>query len=351
MEICPLTRAQILEIAGAWVSEPDGFLTHLSRVPYADVADRPLLLTQLLFIYKQYGYLPEQPNQIYKKVLSLLLQEWDAERRIVRPSRYATFVPERKAAFLSALAYHLTFRVKQKTFSLDDLRRAYVAIREPFALPFEEAQQVATELETHSGIIVAAGSQTYEFSHLSLQEYLCADYLVREPFAEYMTEYMSEYPAPVAVAVSLAAQPSHWFAALFLNRQFPYKPEQVHSFLARLLLEMPYFSFSDPFGVAILKLYEQMRYSRFADTRALLDRITQMPTVLGSIGSALRYFTPEGVSGRDVRLKVSRQLDSSRGFATPDKAAIPVEILLQLAARSDVRAKEFARILGVDRSA
>jgi hypothetical protein len=317
-------------------------------VPYQDIADRPLLLTQLLFIYKRYGYLPEQPNQIYKKVVALLLHEWDAERRIARTSKYSTFVPERKAAFLSALAYHLTFRIRQKTFSVDDLRRAYIAIREQFGLPFEEATQVASELETHTGIIVAAGSFSYEFSHLSLQEYLCADYLVREPFAEFMSEYMSLYPAPVAVAVSLAAEPSSWFAALFLQRQRDYSSELLHSFLSRILLERPFFSFSEPFGVALLKLYYEID-NKSGDTRALLDRLTQLPTVLGSLASALRYYYAPAQkikSDELVRLRIGRALDSRRGFATPSIVAIPSSVLAQLVARGDERARNIQAFVG-----
>src|SRR6185436_12647880 len=94
LEVCPLEKDEISEIATAWLEDPTGFLQQLKRVPYQDVVDRPLLLTQLLYLYKRYGYLPEQPTQVYRKVIELLLHEWDAERNIVRRSKYAGFDPD-----------------------------------------------------------------------------------------------------------------------------------------------------------------------------------------------------------------------------------------------------------------
>jgi predicted NACHT family NTPase len=114
VEICPLEPQQVAEIAATWLDDPQVFLEQLARVPYRDVVDRPLLLSQLLYLYKRYGYLPEQPAQVYRKVIGLLLQEWDAEREIQRRSKYAGFDPDRKAAFLAALAYYLTFGFNEK---------------------------------------------------------------------------------------------------------------------------------------------------------------------------------------------------------------------------------------------
>lgn len=87
IEIASLDDNEILQISSAWLADPASFRDQLHQLPYKDIADRPLLLTQLLFIYRRYGYLPEQPNQVYKKVVALLLHEWDAERRITRTSR------------------------------------------------------------------------------------------------------------------------------------------------------------------------------------------------------------------------------------------------------------------------
>lgn len=113
LEICPLNQEEVLQIASRLVDEPMEFLHKLELLPYADVTDRPLLLSQLAYLYRRYGYLPKQPALVYRRIVTLLLQEWDAERGVVRRSSYAAFDPDRKAEFLSALAFHLTFSPKR----------------------------------------------------------------------------------------------------------------------------------------------------------------------------------------------------------------------------------------------
>lgn len=192
---------------------------------------------------------------------------------------------------------------------------------------------MAAELETHTGILVIAGAFTCEFAHLSLQEYLCAEYLVREPFAEYMTDYMLDYPAPVAVAVSLSAEPSVWFAALFLQRNERYKTDSLHSCLARVLLERPYFSRSDMLGLTILKLYYEAAASE--PTRLLLDRLALHPAVRASVESALSHCIKSAYQiERDdiVRLEVTKTLPNRRGLVTPRIVAISRTTLKELSA-------------------
>jgi hypothetical protein len=76
LEIAPLSQRQVHDIAARWLSHPDDFLEALAVLPYHDIADRPLLLRQLLLLYQRYGFLPEQPAQVYKRVIRLLLEEW-----------------------------------------------------------------------------------------------------------------------------------------------------------------------------------------------------------------------------------------------------------------------------------
>lgn len=355
LEICPLDPAETMAIAKAWLGEPGPFLADLQRLPYRDMADRPLLLTQLLYIYQRYGYLPEQPSQIYRRVISLLLQEWDAERGISRLSSYAQFDPDRKAAFLAAIAYYLTYKVKAKQFTTRDLESAYLRVRDRFRLPREQAAQVIQEIETHTGIIAAAGNGLFEFTHLSVQEFLCADYLSREPHSEHLNDYMMSYPAPVAITVALSSNPSITFAALMLkpSRSAPASA----SFLSRLLLERPFFDVSASLGIAVMRLYRDAGAVR--DMRDLLDDMLTFPAVLESISRGLAYY--HVTRGTDplpagfVRLeRVSRARDTGPTdesvprreavpFKLPTVVTLPRRVLKQLAATGDHRAGELYR--------
>ena len=343
LEICPLDADETSAIARAWLSDPAEFLAALGNVPYRDLSDRPLLLTQLLYVYKRYGYLPEQPSQVYRQVISLLLQEWDAERDIIRPSKYAQFTPERKMAFLAAIAYYLTYRVKKKVFQSDDLEWVYLRLHERFRLPREEAHQVIGEIETHTGLIAVAGRNTYEFTHLSLQEFLCADYLIREPHAEHLTGYLISYPAPVAIAIALSSNPSTAFAALFLRTKTP-PVGDVYSLISRLILEQPFFEVSPALGTAILKLYKD--FSTHAELVELLARLREQPNVTKSIVEALQHYESsperETLQRGQLRIKRVRPLQGVLGLKTPDYVFLPMRLRDSLISEGFAQARAFS---------
>jgi hypothetical protein len=327
VEICPLSRNEIRQISRAWITDVDAFIDSLEATPYADIVDRPLLLSQLLFLFKRYGELPAQPAEIYRNVVELLLREWDAERRIIRKSRYAALDGRRKMAFLAAVAYELTYRIKVKTFTDAELARAYAAVCDRFSLPHDEMEQVIAELETHTGLISSAGRRRYEFSHLSLQEYLCADYLVRDQFASNLISYLHEYPGPVAIAVSLSSNPSAWFAAVVLRYIDSLPRLSLHAFLARLLIERPLFSVFEGMGHAVLKLYE-----RAGDDQAvvsLLNRLVKLPTVIDSIRRAMPCYrlNDENEAAPYARFEKVSSLGVAADFPVPTSGTLPRHVL------------------------
>jgi hypothetical protein len=260
LQLCPLTRDQVHEIALKWLPDPTQFVQALERLPYRDIADRPLLLTQLLLLYKRYGFLPEQPAHVYKRVIRVLLEDWDAQRNIVRKSKYSDFDPDRKSEFLSAIAYFLTYTLTKSQFDEDALVRAYERVYEVFNLPPTDARQVAREIEAHTGIIVESGHETFEFSHLSIQEYLCANYIVRSGSPALVRRALSGHMAPLAIAVALSSQPSEWLTRLVLNPQDHawLNVKSVVPFLSRLAIERPFFEAYEPLGWAAMFVFYRL---------------------------------------------------------------------------------------------
>ena len=257
LEICPLEPHDIKTITKKWIGRKnqDEFLQKLLSLPFGDLASRPLFLCQLITLFTNTGSLPERPASVYKRIIRLVLEEWDFRRKVRRVSQYALFDSDRKMEFLAAIAYRLTYKLSATRFSTSMLVEAYSDCHRSFALPSSEATQVAKEIESHTGLIVESGDDYFEFSHLSLQEYLCADFLVRQPFSRLMTAYLAQRPAPVAVAASLAADSSIWLAALLL-RDSPVNFEQVNfsAFLSRLVQERASFSRSVYLGFALMKV-------------------------------------------------------------------------------------------------
>jgi DNA polymerase III delta prime subunit len=340
LEMCPLSSSQIKAIKDRWLGRhSDEFLRDLRQVPYYDLADRPLLLTQMLFIYKRYGYLPEQPSMIYRKVLRLLLEEWDAEREIARRSKYAGFDPDRKAEFLAALSYHLTYCMKEKSFSEDDLVKAYLAVYRPFNLPATEAREVAREIQSHTGIVLAGPHDSYEFCHLSIQEYLCANYLVRSNIRS-ISKDIAAYSAPLAVAVSLSSKPGYWLGALILepgNLKALGSPG-VASLLSRLLVERPFFEVSEPLGFAIIRLIMDQRPE--PRVISLATELLRIDAVLESVAKALRWYNISlDLDSRSLLLTVRlrRGFDAQQSYQVevPTLGAIPGLLLPELLAKSD----------------
>lgn len=255
VELCPLNDRQIDAVAGRALPDDEGaFLRALRGSPLADLASRPLFLAQLIVVYRNSGgAIPDQPISLYRLITRLLLQDWDEQRRIARPSEYARFQVDDKLEFLSALSYELTVERQTIRFRTDDLITAYARIAPRFDLPVNQARRVAREIETHTGIVVESGN-CFEFSHLSLQEYLCAYYIVREPFDDHVARYLHAYPAPLAIAVALSSHPSRWLANVVLRSGVLDDPDNVRSFVARLGQERPRFTPEPDLGFAMIKL-------------------------------------------------------------------------------------------------
>jgi DNA polymerase III delta prime subunit len=331
LEVLPLDFHQTDALVRIWLPEPEEFYELLSKVPYRDVIERPLLVAQLLFLYLREGYLPEKPSTIYRKLVRLLLLDWDAERGVTRASAYATFDPDRKAEFLSELSYHLTVRCKSRVFTRELLLAAYIEIHQSFELPSGAAEDIVSELETHSGLIVQAGFERYEFAHASLQEYLCADYLVRSPVTPVYLEYVVDYPAPVAVAAALSSNPSEWLATLLLNvdtGKLYEKGWAARILLERLVLERPVFRPSIALGVVFLKLL----YDAGLSDVGLLPEAFRLPGVKTSLLACLPHYIIIGpqTSAEMYYLELSKDFDNITELSVSDRLEMTREDLAML---------------------
>ena len=331
LEICPLSKSeadQIVKLSGV---DASGFYRALENTPYVDLADRPLFLCQLLLVFGRQQYLPLQPTDVYRDIVMLLLRDWDVDRNITRKSRYAYFTPDRKLAFLAALSYQLTHRIRAKHFSQQDLAQAYSKVHIRFSLPAEDATQVIQEVESHAGIIIKAGSGRFEFSHLSLQEYLCAEYMSRETHSVHLKDYLEKYPNPVAVSIALASDSALALAALFLKNA----PPPVSSTLAllrRLKLEAPAFDPHPALGVALMHILDQ--YATSPDVLAVSLSLSSLQGTVDSVRLAMDMYEDntreDDLRARKRRLKRTSQLDDTPGIKAPVSLVIPEDTFVEL---------------------
>lgn len=261
-EISPLSDDQIKSFAKKWLAnekEAMNFYEKVHNSPFADTAIRPLTLAHLCAIYERIGDIPNKPKTVYKKVVNLLLEEWDQQRTVTRKSNYASFEVDRKFEFLCHLAYILTTKIKKSNFTSDELLQVYYNIFENYDLQKNEAKQVVSELESHTGLILQSGYESYEFAHKSLQEYLTAEYIVRLPNIINNEKIILKIPNELAIATTISSNPSEYFNQLVFQRlmKMTLPNEFMKPFLSRLILEKPDFNNSLSLGFSLVILYSK----------------------------------------------------------------------------------------------
>ncbi len=215
-ETLPMSPLESKAFASKWLGgrKLESFILALESSPISQQAQTsPLFLAHLVAIYQRIGQIPDRPKIIIRKILSLLLEEWDMQRSVKRSSKYSHFETDKKYEFLCSLAYHLVVMVGVSTFSRSDLRKAYSLIRKEFLLPESESNAVIEEIESHTGIVLMVGFDSYQFSHLSFQEYLCAEYIVQMPSLFNLVD-SQELPHELAIATSISSNPGMFLSSI-----------------------------------------------------------------------------------------------------------------------------------------
>lgn len=272
-EIAPLSENQVQQFALSWLGkeESPAFLLQVRQSPFADTAIKPLTLAHLCAIYERVRKIPEKPKSVYKKIVSLLLEDWDQQRSVMRVSAYSDFEVDRKKEFLADLAHELTTANRASSFTRTDLLDVYLRIHRNYNLPQNQAQRVVDELETHTGLIVQSAMDLFEFSHKSLQEYLTAEFIVTLPSIPRNMIELQIMPNELAIATALSSRPSSYLFALVTRHFYHYNLsfQFVRSFINRMLVERPDFEITVEVGIAILCLYSQYLRAWIEDTNQL----------------------------------------------------------------------------------
>jgi len=144
-----------------------------------ELAHTPLLLTYLCLVYDLSQRFPNNRSSLYRKALRILLEEWAAEKRILRDDIYEGLSIEQEEILLSEIAYdgmkddHLFFDKRRLSAQI----RGFLAgnLNAPKGL---DSEKVLNAIEVQQGILVERMEDQYSFSHLTLQEYLAAQYLI-----------------------------------------------------------------------------------------------------------------------------------------------------------------------------
>ena len=298
LEILPLSHKQIYELASNWINDDlkvKQFVDELKDAPYFDTVKRPLILGQLCAIFERTGQLPEKPKTIYRKVVMLLLEDWDEQWKNIRKSKYGNFDKERKLDFLEKFAFELTLKYRSNLYDKTQFEEIYEEIREKFTLPKGEMKQVIQEIESHTGLITKASTEKFEFAHLSLKEYLVASYIVKLPPTfdfDYKIKHLNH---EFAIAVSLSTEPSGFLAYILFDMLKIHEAgyPEIEALFRRLIIEKVDFNIDKRMGIAILILLN----NQFYKGNILELFVTSSTKIRDSLKLALELF--EEVSRKD----------------------------------------------------
>lgn len=143
-----------------------------------ELAQTPLLLTFLCLVYSRSQRFPAIRAQLYSKALRILLEEWAADKGIMQGDVYEGLSIELEEILLAEIACthfdndQLFFTQRElvgeiKTFLANTLN----------ASEHLDGEKVLDAIAIEQGIFIERAKDAYSFSHLTLQEYLTAQYI------------------------------------------------------------------------------------------------------------------------------------------------------------------------------
>ena len=159
-----------------------------------ELAHTPLLLTFLCLVYDRSQNFPNNRSVLYEKALRILLEEWASEKRILQDEIYQGLHTELEELLLSEIAY-TGFESNRLFFS----QREIVEQIKNFlssnlnAPQHLDGEKVLNAIAIQQGILVERAEDVFSFSHLTLQEYLTAQYIDDHRLVEKLvTEHLTD---------------------------------------------------------------------------------------------------------------------------------------------------------------
>jgi hypothetical protein len=143
-----------------------------------ELTQTPLLLTLVCLLYQRSRKFPTNRATLYERALRVLLEEWAAEKGIPHEDLYRGLDTKRKEMMLSEIAHHafqadrLFLPKREITDQIEQLLKEMLPDEK-----FIDGTAVLKSIEVQHGVLVERAEGIYSFSHLTLQEYLTAQYI------------------------------------------------------------------------------------------------------------------------------------------------------------------------------
>lgn len=212
-------------------------LNHESNVAAKELAQTPLLLTFLCLVYNRKQSFPPTRSRLYNKALDILLEEWAAEKRLQQEQIYEGLHTDLEKVMLAEIAYE-EFKHDRLFF---DEQQIVKSITESLADSVEnpkylDGKKILNAITAQQGILVQRAEDIYSFSHLTLQEYLTAQYinedkeLVRQLIGKHLTD--ERWREVFLLVAGLKNDASKFLLAIEKATQGLMNTDKLHNLLA-----------------------------------------------------------------------------------------------------------------------
>lgn len=143
-----------------------------------ELTQTPLLLTLICLLYQRSRKFPTNRATLYERALRVLLEEWAAEKNIFQQDVYKGLDTKRKELLLSEIAYHafvqnILFLPRREIANQIEGLLHDILTEEKII----DGTSVLRAIEVQHGVLVERATDIYSFSHLTVQEYLVAQYI------------------------------------------------------------------------------------------------------------------------------------------------------------------------------
>ena len=187
---------QILDFIKNWFqADPNPNMTLEKKAEYAntiweqlkksdsigtkELSQTPLLLTFVCLVFRQKKTITDNRAKLYSKALDILLEEW-AKSKLLEENWeiYQDLSADLEKDMLASIAY-VGFEEDKLFFEKDELAKQISAfLTDNLNAPKHlDANRVIDAIAVQQGIFIERATDVYSFSHLTLQEYLCAEYI------------------------------------------------------------------------------------------------------------------------------------------------------------------------------
>lgn len=144
-----------------------------------DLSSNPLMLSIVCALYHNDLNIPSEPDELYARTVEGLLGAWDAFRNIARETVLNKLSLRKRIILVGWIAASM-FEKQKFVFSPDDIESEGCLDRasEMMRTEIPQANLILKSLFNDFGLLVERAPNLYSFSHLTLHEFLVAQYII-----------------------------------------------------------------------------------------------------------------------------------------------------------------------------